>query len=58
MARPKSSNSKNTAANLGFEAKHWLAADSSIESRTLATLRETLVAKLLSGESSVTEFQN
>jgi hypothetical protein len=51
MAKTSTKNS-NSSANLGFEAKLWLAAD---KLRTLATLRDTLLPKLLSRELSVTE---
>ena len=57
MSRSKSTGSasaKDSIANLGFEAKLWLAADNRTQSRPLATLRDTLLPKLLSGELRTT----
>jgi len=55
--KSSSAPSKDSTANLGFEAKLWLTADrlrnNPIPSRTLATLRDTLLPKLLSGELTV-----
>ncbi len=59
MARSKSASP--FSATIGFEAKLWLTADKfrnnmdATESRSLATLRDTLLPNHLSGELSVTE---
>ncbi len=62
MARTKSNgNSAPSSATIGFEAKLWLTADKlrnnmeAVGSRTLATLRDTLPPKLLSGELPTTK---
>ena len=61
MARAKSTPAAaQSSAIIGFEAKLWLADDNlrnnmdAAEFHTLATLRDTLLPKLLSGEFSVT----
>jgi len=50
MARKASQKSDASSAHLDFEDKLWIAAD---QFRTLATLRDTLLPKLLSGKLSV-----
>ena len=52
MPRQAKSSAGNSTANIGFEAKVWLAAD---KLRTLATLRDTLLPKLLNGELRIAE---
>ncbi len=55
MARTKSTDTKDSTANLGFEQKLWLATfeDNCHSFRTLATLTDTLPPNLLSGELTV-----
>ncbi|HEV3100628.1 MAG TPA: hypothetical protein VGY75_13030 [Candidatus Udaeobacter sp.] len=69
MARARSTrSSNNNSANIGFEAKLWLAADrlrsnmdaaeykhesNAAQSRMLTALRDSLLPRLLSGELQI-----